>query len=176
MNFYTSDIHLFHKNILKFEPISRPYKDIDEMHNDIILKWNNKVFNDDIVYIVGDVSFGKVIETVDILNSLNGNKVLIKGNHDYKLVKDENFRKCFEKIVDLYTVDGYTLCHYPMISFLNSHRGGKQLFGHLHSKWKGNTQQYNVGMDCNNMVPICKDEIEENMKKLSIFNNEILFK
>ena len=37
MKFYTSDLHLDHSNILKFEPESRPFKTIDEM-NEVLIK------------------------------------------------------------------------------------------------------------------------------------------
>ena len=37
MKFYTSDLHLCHENILKFEPESRPFNTVDEM-NEVLIK------------------------------------------------------------------------------------------------------------------------------------------
>ena len=57
MKFYTSDLHFDHLNILKFEPESRPFNTIDEMNEALIKKWNDKVKQDDEVYILGDFCF-----------------------------------------------------------------------------------------------------------------------
>lgn len=98
--FYISDMHLFHEEVLKSS--ERPYKSIQEMHNDIIVKWNKKVSKNDIVNIIGDVSSPNTGEdirkVVDILKILNGNKVLIIGNHDRESIKNYDFRKCFIEI------------------------------------------------------------------------------
>lgn len=59
----------FHKNILKYE--NRPYKDVEEMNKDLIENWNKKVNKDDEVYILGDISFGGIPETVELLKQLN---------------------------------------------------------------------------------------------------------
>lgn len=49
--------------------------------------WNNKVTEDDIVLIGGDISWAMNIEDakkdLESLSDLKGKKVLIKGNHDY---------------------------------------------------------------------------------------------
>jgi calcineurin-like phosphoesterase family protein len=168
--FTTSDIHLFHKNILKFEPESRPFSSLDEMHMVIVNNWNNVVNVYDVVYIIGDVSFGKLTDTIDILTKLNGNLILIKGNHDHVLSRNPSFRNCFVRIEDLLEIkvngQNYTLCHYPMLSWNKSHINSYQLFGHLHSRWKGNNKQLNVGMDCHNLTPIDFNDIPSLLSKL----------
>ena len=49
--------------------------------------WKNKVTNEDLVLIAGDISWAMKIEDakldLDLLQDLPGKKVLIKGNHDY---------------------------------------------------------------------------------------------
>ena len=49
--------------------------------------WKNKVTNEDLVLIGGDISWAMKIEDakldLDLLQDLPGKKVLIKGNHDY---------------------------------------------------------------------------------------------
>lgn len=52
MNFYTSDLHLGHANVIKFD--NRPFANIDEMDQRIITRWNERVSDDDTVYILGD--------------------------------------------------------------------------------------------------------------------------
>ena len=43
MKYYTSDLHLDHANMLKFEPEARPFTNVDEMNETIIQNWNAKV-------------------------------------------------------------------------------------------------------------------------------------
>lgn len=169
--FFTSDIHLFHVNILKFESVSRPFETLDEMHNVIIERWNDKVAANDEVFILGDVSFGKLGATVDVLNKLKGTKTLVLGNHDIKLKKEQEFIDCFKGgVFDLlerkFNGKYYIMCHYPMLSWNKSHYGSINLFGHLHSSWKGNKNQINVGMDCHNLCPISIDEIPSLLESL----------
>ena len=53
----------------------------------IFADWNEKVNDDDIVLIGGDISWAMDIEDakkdLELLSSLKGRKVLVKGNHDY---------------------------------------------------------------------------------------------
>ena len=60
MNYYISDLHLFHKNVTKAgrDIDGRPFNDLEEMHALIKEKWNAKLTNEDIVYILGDMAMG----------------------------------------------------------------------------------------------------------------------
>ena len=81
-NFYISDLHIGHENILRFD--NRPFADVNEMNNKLIENWNARVRSDDTVYILGDFIWAKESEWPSIVGSLAGNKVLIRGNHDPK--------------------------------------------------------------------------------------------
>ena len=77
--FITSDLHLGHSNIISL--CNRPFRDVEEMNDTIINNWNSVVKSGDTVYVLGDFSFkGKGVH--DYLNRLNGDIILIKGNHD----------------------------------------------------------------------------------------------
>ena len=68
------------------------------MQDKMIEKWNNKVSNEDTVYILGDFSFKlQKSAAIKILRQLNGKKVLIKGNHD-NYVGQRDYDECFEGI------------------------------------------------------------------------------
>jgi calcineurin-like phosphoesterase family protein len=54
------------------------------MNKDIVEKWNSVVEPDDIVFHLGDVGFGLVEQLKPLVESLNGHKILIRGNHDMK--------------------------------------------------------------------------------------------
>ena len=58
MNYYISDLHLLHKNCIRFD--ERPFEGLEEMHETILAKWNRKVSDSDKVYILGDAAmYGK---------------------------------------------------------------------------------------------------------------------
>jgi len=78
--FFTSDLHFMHYKRILYE--SRGYKTAKSHMYDIIWKWNNLIKSDDIVYILGDLTFGKQEETIQQIAKLNGNLEIIRGNHD----------------------------------------------------------------------------------------------
>lgn len=79
MNFYISDNHFGHSNIIRYD--NRPFMNKKQMDETMIDRWNEVVGDDDTVYILGDFSWHKEDATLQILQ-LAGKKVLIKGNHD----------------------------------------------------------------------------------------------
>lgn len=169
MNFYTSDLHLFHNNIIRL--CNRPYNNIDEMHEDIIKKWNAKVKPTDQVYILGDLSFTckNIKDLYNILKRLNGQKHLIKGNHDYRWLSDlskftnENM---FVSVSDYKTIkdngNHVVLFHYPIEDWEGRYHGAIHLYGHIHNSNNISTSlenRYNVGVDVNNFEPKSLDEL-----------------
>ena len=52
-----SDTHFCHKNIIAYS--GRPFKTVEEMNDEIIKRWNNKVGKDDFVIHLGDFALGK---------------------------------------------------------------------------------------------------------------------
>ena len=172
--FVTSDIHFGHKNIMSFCPVSRPFADVDHMHEVIIEKWNKTVRPNDRTYILGDVAFCNAQEAVKLIKCLNGSKVLIQGNHDSKLVKDASFRECFESIHEYYSTSlnkvKIVMLHYPIAEWDQMHRGAVHLFGHLHGGATGlGLEKYrcmDVGMDTNYCTPYkLEDVVTELLKR-----------
>lgn len=167
--FITSDIHFSHTNIMSFCPDSRKFNNIDEMDEAIIHMWNSIIGIDDLIYILGDIVFCPAPKATSLVSRLNGRKILIKGNHDSKLVKDAQFCRQFEEIVDYKKIsfEGHSvvLFHYPIASeWDQSHRGSFHFHGHCHGKATGVPgRTMDVGMDTNNCVPYNLSEI---IKKL----------
>lgn len=58
MNYYVSDLHLFHRNVTREgkRGDDRPFNNLEEMHSIIKEKWNAKVTNGDMVYILEDMA------------------------------------------------------------------------------------------------------------------------
>ena len=82
--FAISDLHLSVNNAKPmdiFGPVWEGYLD------KIFAEWNEKVGEDDLVLLSGDLSWAMKMEEVEsdikLLASLKGKKILIRGNHDY---------------------------------------------------------------------------------------------
>lgn len=142
--FLTSDQHFFHGNIIKY--CNRPWnsgkdsdgniivtqKDIEEMNEEMIMRWNSVVPNDGIVYHLGDIALGDRNKIKEILPLLNGKINLIMGNHDTKSV--EFYYECgFNRVYDhpILLKDFFILSHEP-ISFLNKNSCFGNIYGHVH--------------------------------------------
>ncbi len=142
--FFISDLHFGHKNVLGYD--NRPWLNIEDHDNALIENWNDQVGYKDEVYILGDVSWHNVTKTIQIMESLNGNKHLIIGNHDSRYVKNPDFRKCFNEVVDYKELgskdDLIVLCHYPITCFKNHYYGAFHLYGHVHNTYEWNMMKY----------------------------------
>lgn len=116
---FTSDPHFGHFNkdgggVIRF--CNRPYKDMDEMMEKIRERWNKKVKPEDQVIFVGDVFFYlNKPEAKKYLDSLNGRKILVRGNHDRKPreMNAMGFDFVCEEMVILIANERVTISHYP---------------------------------------------------------------
>ena len=180
MVFFTSDLHLGHRNIIRL--CNRPFSSIDEMDEYLVEKWNKKVTNADTVYILGDLMFRNEKPPEEYLRQLRGKKHLIIGNHDREWIKKCDLSVWFESTNNLlYTTDGkhqLTLCHYPMMSWPHMVRC-YMAHGHIHANtdaeyWpliQKNPLMLNAGVDINNFEPVTFDEmVENNTQHKSLFN------
>ena len=171
--FFTSDLHVFHENIIKY--CNRPFADADEMNSTIIANWNNKVSPTDSVFLLGDLSFAKPEQTEIILKQLNGNIYLIRGNHDHP-AKLYSLSKYFTWERDMATIEvldpdaarGYqaiVLLHYPLARWDRQHHGSWSLHGHCHGTYpfRSGVKQLDVGVDCHNFTPISYQDIKDIM-------------
>lgn len=151
MNYYISDVHLFHKNVTdegsNFD--NRPFKTLEEMHKTIKANWNNVITNADHVYILGDLAWKENEDVISFVSKLKGNKHLIVGNHDR--VKDQRYKPLFVEVCDYKEVKdningkeyNVVLSHYPLAFWNHQHhyrRDGEeykvwsiQLYGHVHN-------------------------------------------
>lgn len=171
----TSDLHFGHERIKIFCPKTRShYTDMTHMNESIISDWNSFVQPEDLVYILGDVAFTSTADAIKILKRLNGDKILIEGNHDRKHLKDVHFRNCFKEIhkyLDInYNGTKIVMSHFPFLEWDQMHRGALHFYGHLHGGIT-NQEQYrcmDVGMDSTGYTVL---EMERAIA--AIANNEI---
>lgn len=143
MIYYIADCHFFH-NALNEKMDKRGFSSCEEMNEYMIKKWNDKVTRADTVVILGDLSFGTVEETNELIHRLKGKLCLITGNHD-KYVKSANFDKDRFEWIDNYRVitdsqKKVVCCHYPIPFYDGQYRlkhSGEpktyMLYGHVHN-------------------------------------------
>ena len=147
--YFTSDTHFWHKNLLNFE--KRPYSSIEEMTKDMVNKWNEQVKNEDTVYHLGDLSLGSYEQTKELLEGLNGNIILIKGNHDsskhYKKINELGLLHEYHEVGTImkYKKQQMWLTHYPFEIGLRPRKWS--IHGHIHSEESVWDNQINVGVD-----------------------------
>jgi calcineurin-like phosphoesterase family protein len=154
MKFFTSDEHYGHRNIIKF--CKRPFADIYEMREKLIAAHNAKVGRGDMTYHLGDMFWRTmpVDECLDIMNQLNGQHMLVWGNHDELVEDNRDLQARFANIQHrLFLpktafVPKIVLDHYAGRVWRNSNNGSYQLYGHSHAALpEANTLSFDVGVD-----------------------------
>lgn len=87
--FVIGDHHFGHEKILLPEYDNRgiDFPDIETHDDELIQQWNWKVSPDDTVIHFGDLSFLDPEATIHICRILNGNIIMINGNHDHRTRK-----------------------------------------------------------------------------------------
>lgn len=130
--FITSDTHWGHKGVTHFLNDDgsklRPWDTTEAMDEAMIEKWNATVRPKDKVYHLGDVVINR--KALPTLQRLNGDKVLIKGNHD--IFRLEEYTPYFRDIRGVGTLDGFVLTHVPLHP-MSIERWTGNFHGHLHS-------------------------------------------
>jgi calcineurin-like phosphoesterase family protein len=151
--FLYSDPHFGHYGVCKFMRADgitklRPFNTPEEMDEVLVRNFNEKVRPNDKCYFLGDVVINR--KALHTLARLNGDKVLIRGNHD--IFKDEDYQQYFRSIRGCHVMNGMILTHIP-IHPDSLGRFGTNVHGHLHSnrvmiktRW-GNTDHYDEQID-----------------------------
>lgn len=130
--FLTSDTHFGHTNICKFttadgKPV-RPWDNAEEMDEALVANWNAVVKPNDKVYHLGDVVINK--KALKTVGRLNGDKVLIRGNHD--IFSDAEYQQYFRSLRGYHVMNGMILSHIPVHPD-SLGRFGVNIHGHLHT-------------------------------------------
>lgn len=130
--FLTSDTHFGHAGVCRFLTSTgeklRPWDNPDDMDEEMVKRWNETVKPTDKIYHLGDVVINR--KALSIMHRLNGDKVLIKGNHD--IFKMDDYTPHFREIRAYHVMNGMILSHIPMHD-AQMRRFGTNIHGHLHS-------------------------------------------
>ena len=181
--FFTSDTHFFHSRIIQY--CLRPFADATDMNEQLIANWNNVVTPDDVVYHLGDFAFSDEQGVDRVMRRLNFKHFhFIKGNHDepfcdwYHSNKDDTYLAPKVSLHPSYLetkIEGhkFTLCHYAMRVWNESHRGALHLYGHSHGTLPDdcNSKSFDVGVDCHDFAPISLERVLHLMSKKKMEQN-----
>jgi calcineurin-like phosphoesterase family protein len=131
--FLVSDTHFGHAGVCRFTEADgvtkiRPWTDPAEMDEEMIRRWNDRVRPSDKVYHLGDVVINR--KSLSTLARLNGDKVLIRGNHD--IFRDSEYREYFRELRAYHVLNGMILSHIP-VHEASIGRFGTNIHGHLHT-------------------------------------------
>ena len=197
--YFTSDTHYAHKNICRSVsnwrdangdvPIhnTRDFKSLDHMNDCIVNSINSMVGEDDILFHLGDWSFGGFENIEEFRNRIYCKNIhLILGNHDHHIERNrEDIQRLFSSVNEylrlsvsinsgtpMYRGDyDFVLMHYPIASWHNMNDGVIHLHGHVHlppDKKLSQGKAMDVGMDGNRMQPYSINEIINIMNKQPI--------
>lgn len=118
--YLTSDHHFGSwKGLSCFQVFSK------EEEDDAIKKWNKKVRKDDVVIYLGDFCDGSLTDAIEYKKRLNGEIILVKGNHDD--LPDNVYKSMFKKVFTEMKLSDISLRHCP-----NFNSKERQIFGHVH--------------------------------------------
>ena len=147
---FTSDLHFGHKFMADLRGIGRDkLAEHDEM---LIENWRSVVGSRDTVHFLGDFSFHPKTGGANekIFAALTGIKHLKVGNHDPSGVRALPWASV--ENLEHISIEGqkFVLCHYPMLTWANAHKGVLHLHGHTHGNLKADlvSSRMDVGVDC----------------------------
>lgn len=193
---FSSDFHYHHKNIVRGTTSwlndeskgqasvnrTRDFNTLEEHDETIVNNINQLVKENDILYCLGDWSFGGHEQIKIFREQLNCKEIhLIFGNHDQHITSiDSEYRKLFASCeyykelnlkIDciksgIYGKQTFVLSHYSMQVWNKSHKNSIHLFGHSHGTLQGIGRSMDVGVDTNNLFPYHIDEILFKMKDI----------
>lgn len=159
-----SDLHFDHSKILEY--CQRPFETVDEMNEVLIKNWNSVINQDDIVYVLGDFCFGNKTRISEIVNLLNGRKILVLGNHD-RLTKTAYYEAGFETVTKspLLVDADFILSHHPLSGDLGKFYN---IHGHRHklpTEQQISPKHFDIGVDDHNFFPHKLETVEKTLYK-----------
>jgi calcineurin-like phosphoesterase family protein len=189
--FFTSDTHYNHSNICSAtttwkdaNEVTRKFDSLDQMNAVIVNNINAVVGENDILFHLGDWSFGG-FEMIEQFRSrlVCKNIHLVLGNHDHHIEKNKDgIQSLFSSVnyfipfLEITKTINFCLFHYPIASWINMNKGVVHLHGHVHLSKQhrlGQGRSLDVGMDGNDMKPYSLDDIlklvkDQPIKKLQL--------
>lgn len=161
-HFFTANSHFADDSVRRF--FHRPFTSVEAMDAAMIAR-AGVVEADDDLWIIGDFA---ACETEAgrrtaqaAFAALPGRKHLVRGNHDLDwLVQTLPWASVHDLVEIGIGERRFVLYHYPLLTWNGARSGAVQLFGHVHSRWRGAEGQVNVGVDQWDFTPVSPDQAE----------------
>lgn len=156
-----SDLHLGHKNIIKFSGALRGGANVEEHDLWIMDQWNSVVTKHDLVYVLGDVAMNR--ESLEKVKRLKGNKLLVRGNHD--VYNTKIYLEYFQEVWGFLHHKGvFWMSHAPIHP--QELRGKFNLHGHVHQNSIPDDRYINCCVDAHYGIPQDLDALVEKYRPL----------
>lgn len=154
---FTSDLHLGHKNIANF----RPLFESEQHHREVIKENYHKVVTKrDKVFFLGDVAFTQ--ETLeDVGTWVAEKKVLIVGNHCTDSISMKEIVKHFDEVYGFKKYKEFWLSHAPIHP--QELRGKYNLHGHMHFETIDDPRYLNLCLEQTDYTPIDLNEVRKRL-------------
>lgn len=150
------DLHLGHRNIIKYRPQFKTATEHDETIVDNIKHTVNKRDN---LYILGDAAFTH--EALKLISNIHCRKILIMGNHDQMgTMKIADLVNVYDAIHSLISYRNYWLSHAPIHSDELRSRLGN-IHGHTHTHNINDSRYLNLSADQINFTPVTFSHIQQ---------------
>jgi calcineurin-like phosphoesterase family protein len=165
-DWFTSDSHFYHDRIINY--CGRPFGGVEEMNEEMVQRWNERVQPGDNVYHLGDFAFGPRENVANVTKRLNGRLILIAGNHDRSHIQmlAGGFSAYYNTMyVRARPPDGpptfVFLKHIPDFTGDWERKGSAMyhLCGHVHGAWSRKGNIINVGVDVSDFRPMTLPEL-----------------
>jgi calcineurin-like phosphoesterase family protein len=186
--FLTSDSHYSHSNICRAtsswgdDSKTRDFKSLDHMNSVLVDNINNRVGENDILFHLGDFSFGGFDKIGEFRSRILCKNIhLVLGNHDHHIERNKDgVRSLFASVNHYVSLDlrrpgngpemdkiSMILCHFPIASWDGMNDGRIHLHGHVHlapHQKIAEGRAMDVGVDGNGLEPYSLDEILKLLK------------
>jgi calcineurin-like phosphoesterase family protein len=158
--FVIADFHFGHAKIIKY--CNRPFSSVDEMNEYMLRAFNSVVGPSDTVINLGDFPFSrKAADCKHWLHQLNGEHILVMGNHDRHHSVAGWLNIGFEEVYPYPIIynDFWILSHEPV--WVSDTMPYSNIHGHIHEKEYTSPQYFNASVERLGYVPIRLGEIQQ---------------
>lgn len=153
---FISDTHFTHRAIITYSPERQHFNSIEEHDEELVKRWNECVRPDDKVFHLGDFCLNR--RALATAKRLNGNKILVMGNHD-TFRAEEYLEVGFKELKGAYQLENMMMTHVPIHPSQLEHRFFANLHGHLHSYTVPDWRYLNLGVEHTGLRPITLEEV-----------------
>lgn len=140
--FFTSDLHLNCLGVLRDGWGGRPHVSIPEHDAWVVDILNASVSKRDRLIVLGDNAFARnAVEQAGILREFLKkvackNVTFVRGNHDFPEAIRCLGKEPYDYLEIAWLGTKFFCCHYPMMTWPNSHYGSVHCYGHTHAAFE----------------------------------------